>query len=94
MEELELLKKEWNKDEGEFKNYSEKEIYSMIKHRSVSVAKTLLVIGLIEIILWSVYGYINGEFPYLRIILFSGFIILAILLFRKLKTGQNSLSLM
>lgn len=94
MEELELLKKEWNKDEGEFKNYSENEIYSMIKHRSVSVAKTLLVIGLIEIILWSVYGYINGEFPYLRIILFSGFIILAILLFRKLKTGQNSLSLM
>lgn len=94
MEELELLKKDWNKDKGEFKYYSENEIYSMIKHRSVSVAKTLLMIGLIEIVLWSVYGYINGEFPYLRIILFSGFIILAVLLFRKLKTVQNSLSLM
>lgn len=94
MEELELLKKDWNNDKGEFKYYSENEIYSMIKHRSVSVAKTLLMIGLIEIVLWSVYGYINGEFPYLRIILFSGFIILAVLLFRKLKTVQNSLSLM
>ncbi|MCT2407733.1 hypothetical protein NZD88_09310 [Chryseobacterium antibioticum] len=94
MEELELLKKDWNKDKGEFKDYSENEIYSMIKHRSVSVTKTLLVIGLTEIMLWSVYGYINGEFPYLRIILFSGFIILTVLLFRRLKTGKNSLSLM
>ncbi|MGK6343024.1 hypothetical protein ACMGDK_12350 [Chryseobacterium sp. DT-3] len=94
MEELELLKKDWDKNEDGFKDYSENEIYIMIKNKSVSVAKTLFLIGLIEIVLWSVYGYINGEFSYLRIILFSGFIILAVLLFRKLKTGQNSLSLM
>ncbi|MDP9960096.1 hypothetical protein [Chryseobacterium lathyri] len=94
MEELELLKKDWNKDGGEFKDYSENEIYTMIKHKSVSVAKTLFLIGLIEIVLWSVYGYINGEFPYLRIILFSGFVILAVLLFRSLKAGQDALSLM
>ncbi|MGN7759032.1 hypothetical protein ACTJIV_16295 [Chryseobacterium sp. 22532] len=93
MEELELLKKDWNKDEGEFKDYSENEIYIMIKNKSVSVAKTLFLIGSVEIVLWSVYGYINGEFPYLRIILFSVFIILTVLLFRRLKAGQDSLSL-
>ncbi|MCT2562779.1 hypothetical protein [Chryseobacterium herbae] len=94
MEDLELLKKDWNKEEAEFKDYSENEIYSMIKQKSVSVAKTLFVVGLIEIVLWSVYGYMNGEFPYLRMILFSGFVILIMLLFRRLKTGQDSLSLM
>jgi len=94
MKELELLKKDWDKNEDAFKDYSEYEIYTMIKHKSVSVAKTLFLIGLIEIVLWSVYGYINGEFPYLRAVLFSGFIILAVLLFRRLKTGNDSLSLM
>lgn len=94
MEELELLKKDWNKNENDFKDYSETEIYSMIRQKSISVAKTLFLVGLIEITLWSVYGYINGEFPYLRFILFSGCIILAVLLFRRLKTGQDSLSLM
>ena len=94
MKELELLKKDWDKNEDGFKNYSENEIYSMIKQKSISVAKTLFLVGVIEIAVWSVYGYINGEFPYLRLLLFSGFIILAVLLFRKLKTGQDSLSLM
>lgn len=94
MEELELLKKDWNREEVQFKEYSENEIYSMIKQKSISVAKILFVVGLIEMILWSLYGYINSEFPYLRMILFFGFIMLAVLLFRRLKTGQNSLSLM
>ncbi|PIF47219.1 hypothetical protein CLU96_4268 [Chryseobacterium sp. 52] len=94
MEELELLKKDWNRENDEFKDYSENEIYSMIKHKSVSMVKILFLIGLIEIVLWSVYGYIDGEFPYLRLILFSGFIALAVVLFQKMKTGQNSLSLM
>ncbi|SHH01719.1 hypothetical protein [Chryseobacterium vrystaatense] len=94
MDDLELLKKDWNKAETEFKEYSENEIYTMIKHKSVSVVKVLLLIGLIEIVLWSLYGYFNADFPYFRMILFSGCIILAVLLFRRLKTGQNSLSLM
>lgn len=94
MEDLELLKKDWNKEEGRFKDYSENEIYTMIKSRSVSVAKILFIFGLIEILLWSVYGYIDGEFPYLRMMMFSVFMILAVVLFQKLKAGQDSLSLM
>lgn len=94
MEELEFLKKDWNKEDKGFKDYSEHEIHSMLRQKSVSVAKTLLVIGLIEIVLWSAYGYFNGEFPYFRIVLFSIFMILAVVLFQKMKAGQNSLSLM
>jgi hypothetical protein len=40
-----------------------------------------------------VYGYINGEFPYLRMTLFSTFIIIAVIFFQSIKAGQNSLSL-
>lgn len=94
MEELELLKKDWNKESENFKHYSEKEIYVMIKKKSVSVVKTLFVIGLIEILLWSVYGYIDGELPYLRMVLFSVFIVLTAVLFQRMKVSQSSLSLM
>lgn len=94
MEDLELLKKDWNKAETEFEEYSEHEIYIMIRHKSVSMVKILLVIGLIEIALWSLYGYFNADFPYFRMFLFSGFVFLAVWLFRRMKTGHNSLSLM
>ncbi|PKF74236.1 hypothetical protein [Chryseobacterium sp. PMSZPI] len=94
MEELELLKKDWNKESKEFHEYSENEIYKMIQHKSVSVTKTLLFIGLIEVVLWTLYGYLNKEFPYVRIgmfLIFTGWIIF---LFRKMKTGQDSITLM
>jgi hypothetical protein len=67
MDELELLKEDWSKNKNEFKNYSATEIYLMIKEKSISVTKTLLIIGLIEVILWFIIGFINSEFPYLRI---------------------------
>lgn len=94
MDKLELLKEDWSKNKNEFKNYSATEIYSMIKEKSISVTKTLLVIGLIEVILWFVIGYIDSEFPYLRIGLFTVFFILIIYLFKKIRVSQNSISLM
>ena len=94
MEELELLKKDWNTKSNNFKDYSEKEIYTMMKHKSVSVTKTLFIIGLIEIILWAVYGYVDGKFPYVRMGLFAVFSGLVVYLFNKIKTGENSVSLM
>ena len=66
----------------------------MIKEKSISVTKTLLVIGLIEVVLWFVIGYIDSEFPYLRIGLFTVFFILIIYLFKKIRVSQNSISLM
>ncbi|SDQ75165.1 hypothetical protein SAMN05421664_2452 [Chryseobacterium soldanellicola] len=94
MEELELLKKDWNKKSDDFKDYSEKEIHKMIKQKSVSVTKTLFVTGSIEIVLWAVYGYIDGYFPYTRMSLFGVFFGLVIYFFNKISTGETSISLM
>ncbi|MDM1556800.1 MULTISPECIES: hypothetical protein [Chryseobacterium] len=94
MDELELLKKDWNKESDDFKEYSESDIYSMMKHKSVSIAKTLLIIGIVEMVLWALYGYLNKEFPYVRITMFFVFTGLIMFLFRKMKTGQDSITLM
>jgi hypothetical protein len=93
MKELELLKADWNK-EHDYKNYSERDIHDMIRQKSVSVAKTLFMIGIAEIILWSLIGYIDAEVPVIRMILFTAFIIPVILLYRNIKTSENSVSLM
>lgn len=94
MDELELLKKDWNRESVNFKEYSEKDIYNMIKNKSVSITRTLLLIGLIEVVLWSVYGYLDQEFPYIRIAMFIVFTGLIIFQFNKMKTGENSITLM
>lgn len=94
MDELELLKKDWNKESDDFKEYSENEIYSMIKHKSVSITRTLLLIGFIEVVLWTLYGYLDEQFPYVRVAMFAAFTGLIIFLFRRMKTGQDSISLM
>ncbi|AYZ13531.1 hypothetical protein EGY05_17000 [Chryseobacterium arthrosphaerae] len=94
MEELELLKKDWNKESDDFKEYSENEIYNMIKHKSVSITRILLIIGLIEVILWTVYGYLDQQFPYIRMAMFFVFTAFIVFLFNRMKTGQNSITLM
>ncbi|MCQ9635955.1 hypothetical protein MP477_13435 [Chryseobacterium sp. WG23] len=94
MEELELLKKDWNKKSEEFKEYSENEIYKMIKLKSVSITKILLFVGLVEMILWTAYGYLNKEFPYVRIMMFLIFTGLIVFVFRRMKSGQDSMTLM
>ncbi|WP_312388773.1 hypothetical protein [Chryseobacterium sp.] len=94
MEELELLKNDWNKNTEDFKEYSDQDILGMIKKQSVSVTKTLLIIGVVEVIIWSAYGYIDGEFPFIRIGLFAIFFGLIIYWFNKIKSGESSLALM
>lgn len=94
MEELELLKRDWNKKSDDFKEYSDKDIHGMIKKQSVSVTKTLIIIGLIELILWAVYGYIEHDFSYIRVGLFVIFFAVTIYFFAKIKTDKDSTSLM
>jgi hypothetical protein len=52
MDELELLKKDWNKSNPDFKQVSPKEIYSMLLKKSSSIVKTLFYISLAELIFW------------------------------------------
>lgn len=48
MEELDLLKKDWNKNENKFPRVSEKEIYAMLHKNSTSVVKWIFLISIFE----------------------------------------------
>lgn len=62
MDELELLKKDWNKNRAEFKNYSDSDIYPMLHKKSSSIIKTLLYISVAELGFWilvNIYPYFS-----------------------------------
>lgn len=61
MDELDLLKKGWNKNRSEHRTLSSKDIYPMLHKKSSSIAKTLFYISIAELVLWIT---ING-LPYL-----------------------------
>jgi len=54
MDELELLKKDWQKKEEELPKLSYNEIYIMIWKKSSSIVKWIFYISLIELIFWIV----------------------------------------
>ncbi len=59
MNELELLKKDWKENKSDdFKNYTEKELFAMTKKRSVSIAKWVFIIALLELGFWFLIGYL------------------------------------
>jgi len=59
MDELELLKKDWKENKSdEFKNYTEKELFAMTKKRSISIAKWVFIIALLELGFWFLIGYL------------------------------------
>ncbi|SEA75680.1 hypothetical protein SAMN05443667_10895 [Flavobacterium gillisiae] len=48
MKELDLLKKDWQKNNDSFEQISEKEIYKMIHKQSSSIVKWILIISILE----------------------------------------------
>ena len=59
MDELELLKKDWKENKSDdFKNYTEKELFAMTKKKSVSIAKWVFIIALLELGFWFLIGYL------------------------------------
>lgn len=52
MKELDLLKKDWKKQETSFKQYSAEDIYKIIHKKSSSIVKWLFVICVAEFIFW------------------------------------------
>lgn len=94
MEELELLKKDWNKDSESFKTYSEKDLFAMIKGRSVSVAKTLLMIGVIEIILWNIYHLYRKQYFFdLKNVISILFIVSILYIYIRIRKNESTASL-
>ena len=59
MNELELLKKDWKENKSDdFKNYTEQELFAMTKKRSVSIAKWVFIIALLELGFWFLIVYL------------------------------------
>lgn len=52
MDELDLLKKDWNKTPSIYKSYADTDIYAMLHKKSSSIVKTLFYISLAELSFW------------------------------------------
>lgn len=52
MDELELLKKDWNKSATPFEEYTDTDLYSMIHKKSSTIVKTLFYISVAELVFW------------------------------------------
>lgn len=64
MDELELLKKDWKKNDGQFTQVSENEIYGMLHKSSSSIVKWIFIISVLEIVLWSGLGLLANNKSY------------------------------
>lgn len=58
MDELELLKKDWKKNENVFDQVTEKDIYGMLHKRSSSIVKWILIISVLELVLWNIFSFL------------------------------------
>lgn len=54
MDELEILKQDWQKQEGNYPKLSYDQIYKMIWKKSSSIVKWIFVISILEFLFWSV----------------------------------------
>ncbi len=52
MDELDLLKKDWNKGDSKYPKLSYNEIYKMILKKSSSIVKWIFIISLLEFGFW------------------------------------------
>ena len=61
MDELEVLKKQWQTREQEFPKFTSKEIYPMLLKKSSSSVKWIFYISIAEIILWTALYFLIPE---------------------------------
>lgn len=95
MDDLELLKKDWDTNKGDYKKFSEDEIYKMIKKKSISISHLLFGIGLFEIFIWMSFDYFyTFNYPISRYIIFIIFVGLMIYGYYKIRTEDNVKKLM
>ena len=66
MEELDLLKKDWQKNENSFEQVSEMEIYRMLHKKSSSIVKWILIISILEVLLWTGISLLFNTDDYLK----------------------------
>lgn len=64
MKELDLLKKDWKKQEANLPKVSYEEIYTMIQKKSSSIVKWIFIIGIAEFVLWQGINFLIPEDTY------------------------------
>jgi len=57
MDELELLKKDWDTSKQNYPNLNKEEIYKLISKRSSSIVKWIFIISVLEFILWTILSF-------------------------------------
>lgn len=65
MKELDLLKKDWQKNDT-FEQVSEVDIYKMLHQKSSSIVKWIFIISILEIMLWTVISVFFNTDDYLK----------------------------
>lgn len=102
MDDLELLKQDWNENNKEFKIYNENDLFKIIRKNTSSISKKLLTIGLLEVFLWFFLLFLDkrDNEPFfnvkviIRTILFFTFIVALIYYYHKINSGYNLKKLM
>ena len=63
MEELDKLKKDWNRSQDNYPKFSEREIYAMLHKGSSSVVKWILIISILEFVFWLGLSFLLKDSP-------------------------------
>ncbi|HPW96968.1 MAG TPA: hypothetical protein PK218_00225 [Flavobacterium sp.] len=66
MNELDLLKKDWKKENPNYTQVSEFDIYKMLHKNSSSTVKWILIIGIVEFIVWTGIGFFFNTDDYVK----------------------------
>jgi len=108
MEELDILKKDWNKNRDNFPKVSEREIYAMLHKKSSTTVKWILIISILEFVFWGIITLSNLLFgsreikaplfvtimDYVNYVIIIGFMILFYLNYRRITTEKPVKELM
>jgi len=63
MDELEILKQDWKKQESNYPKLSYDEIYKMILKKSSSIVKWIFIISLLEFVFWTLISFALKDSP-------------------------------
>ena len=64
MDELEILKKDWQKDDANYPKLTFEEIYKMLLKKSSSIVKWIFIISILEFIFWALISYVLKDADY------------------------------
>jgi uncharacterized membrane protein YwzB len=64
LDELELLKKDWQKENKDFPKLTYNDIYKMILKKSSSIVKWIFIISILEFVFWAVLSYALKDADY------------------------------